>query len=244
MTQAPQWSVMLMPWGRVGSNLCADVLLQSGRVRMENEPLTVIKTQNHGRPVKELSALQMNWLAENVVPPKDDRKLIVKLSALSVAAPDEFIAFLRERPPTLVMMDRRDILATAVSALRAEAFARKLLAETGQASWALKKGMTADVTPTVEAHDLRRFINNILRARRVCEAVAAAMPPALSIFYEDLNADPAGVIAGLVGTLGLEPFPYEMRHLKFTAMPLRKSVANPEVLDEVADAFGLARPEA
>ena len=75
-------------------------------------------------------------------------------------------------------------------------------------------------------------------------AVPQGQAIALSIVYEDLNADPEGVIAGLVSALGLEPFPYELRHLKFTAMPLRQSIANPEVLDEVADEFGLARPEA
>jgi hypothetical protein len=239
MTGPPDVSVILMPWGRVGSNLCADILLQSRCIRLENEPLTVIQTQNPGIGREELAALQMKWLHDNVQPREDVRKIVLKLSALSISSPEAFIAFLRETNATLVMMDRRDVLATAVSALRAREFARKNLAETGTALWALKNGMTADVKPLMDAAVLRRFINNILGAKLVCETIAAAVPVRATILYEDLNNHLEAEIARLVEAVGLEPFTYEVRHLKFTPMPLRQSVANPDVLEKVAAEFGL-----
>ena len=239
MTGAPDVSVILMPWGRVGSNLCADILLQSMRIKLENEPLTVIQTQNPGIGREELASLQMKWLRDNVQPREDAKKIVLKLSALSVSNPEEFIAFLRETSATLVMMDRRDVLATAVSGLRAHEFARKNLAETGTALWALKKGMTANVKPLIDAAVLRSFINNILEAKLVCETIAAAVPVRATILYEDLNDHLEAVIAHLVEIVGLEPFTYEVRHLKFTPMPLRESVANPDVLEKVAAEFGL-----
>lgn len=232
-------SVLLMPWGRVGSNVCTDILLQSMRVHIENEPLTVIEAQNPNIGREQLGAIQMKWLNENVQRRDDAEKIVLKLSALSIAEPEAFIKFLQETDATIIMMDRRDVLATAVSALRAAEYAKKSLADTGAAIWGLSEGMKADFKPLVEITDLRRAINNILKGRRICETIAAAIPVRITIWYEDLNQHFQTEVSRLIEALGLEPFTYEIRHVKFTPMPLRQAVANPAILKEVATEFNL-----
>lgn len=233
------WAVLLMPWGRVGSNLCVDILLQSQNVRLENEPLTVIKANHPDASDEQLAAWQMDWLERNVSPAPDGQRLIVKVAANSIADPSAFTRFLVERKARLIMMDRRNVMATVVSALRAEEYARQEELATGVAAWSLAKGKTADIMPEISVRGLRTGVRNVLSSRRICDSITSVIAPRATIWYEDLAGDLDAEVARLTAAVGLEPFPYEVRYAKFTPMALREAVANPELIDQVAAEFGL-----
>lgn len=233
------WAVILMPWGRVGSNLCVDILLQSHKVRLENEPLTVIKASHPDASDEQLAAYQMEWLERNVGASPDGLRLVVKVAANSIADPVAFTRFLVEHNARLVLMDRRDVMATVVSALRAEKYALQQEAETGVAEWSLAKGKTADIVPDVSLRGLRTGVRNVLSSRKICDSITAAIAPCATIWYEDLAKDLDMEVARLTAAVGLEPFPYEVRTAKFTPMSIHQSVANPVLIDQVAAEFGL-----
>ena len=239
-TEGIDWAVILMPWGRVGSNLCVDILLQSHMVRLENEPLTVNKASHPDASDQQLAAYQMEWLEDNVSKSPEGQRLIVKVAANSIADPPAFTRFLAERNARLVLMDRRDVMATVVSALRAEEYARKQEVETGVAAWSLARGKTADIIPEITLRGLRTGVRNVLSSRRICDSITSVIPPRATIWYEDLARDLDAEVARLTAAVGLTPFPYEVRYAKFTPMPLREAVANPKIIDNVAAEFGLS----
>jgi len=208
-------------------------------VRLENEPLTVIKASHPDATDQQLAAHQMEWLESNVSPSNDGQRLIVKVAANSIADPSAFTRFLEQRKARLIMMDRRNVMATVVSALRAEEYARQEERETGVAAWSLAKGKTADIMPEISLRGLRTGVRNVLSSRRICDEITSVIPPRATILYEDLARDLDAEVARLTAAVGLEPFPYEVRYAKFTPMPLREAVANPQLIDQVAAEFGL-----
>lgn len=229
----PAWTLLLMPWGRVGSNLCLDVFKQSDMAVTFNEPLTGIRTKNPGVEEDALWRMQRAWLSEHVLGHAGEKRLIVNVSAVSVADISGFTEFLAESGAQVIILDRKSDLRTAISVLRARAYARVQQERTGRERWKVLPGEEVNVLPEVQANELRSIISLIRKGRTRCGNVAARLG-AFTYYYEDILIDSSGFFLDLFEKVGLDVFPYKLRHSKLTPIEWETAVSNPELVAQVA----------
>lgn len=212
---------LVMPWGRVGSNLILDILAQSpevraGRIKVSGEPLTRIRTK--ARNNMHTFARQLVWLLRH--------DAIISVSAHSLVSPNVLATVMRG---PAVYLDRRDIVRTAVSVIRARAYAKAHAELHGSETWAVRPGRMIQVLPRVEAGTLLRYIEVIEAARRKMDILRKRLPGP-TIWYEDILADLDGVLSTVWSTFGLAPHGYAMPSIKATPEDLRAAVSNPDEL--------------
>lgn len=232
---------IIMPWGRVGSNLVVSVLGQNCRVSIANEPTTGIRSRN--RDLRSSFAVDRDQLAylrgfpdQKAIGPAS-RKLPlrgVKLSHRSFVSPMSAYAVLREKGFRIVAMDRDNHLKTAISQIRAEQRAK---AGDQPGAWSVPRDAAAPGASTIPP-DLA------LRRARAFAGASAQMHDYLAHFfgddllkirYEDLNVDPKPVIFSIARYLGLDlDKGFDLPHQKATDDDLSRSVSN---WDEVRAVF-------
>src|SRR5207249_2254561 len=125
--------MMLMPWGRVGSNLIFDILTQSGPIKLDNENLILIRN----------AAEQVAWLSNfyEVGSTNPSRPYIgSKQNLFSIRDWESFSLLLVEYEIRIVRFRRENIVKTAVSQIRAEQYAERTLAQSGVARWGVLRG--------------------------------------------------------------------------------------------------------
>ena len=101
--------LVLMPWGRVGSNLLINILRQSREFKLANEPMTGIKSRNRQAGEAEIARLQMEWFNEFFDELTGNGESGgAKLSMASVADRDAFVRGLQDRGLARVSIPARD----------------------------------------------------------------------------------------------------------------------------------------
>lgn len=230
----PKLFALLMPWGRVGSNMVAESMNGWRRIHIENEPATRIKTfgLQDRLSLEEIQTRQLEHL-ESFVGAGHPRVLAagLKLSHRSLIDPEQYLGRLAEHGFSLIVMLRENFLKCAVSQVRADARARnpERFSQTWESPWAVaarepKPGqMPVDVNLTLRlAAEFEQHHGAVLD--RVHKTFGEQF---LRIEYAQLAADPERVLADIYSYLNIQrPRNILIPHRKATSEDLREDISN------------------
>jgi hypothetical protein len=172
--------MIMMPWGRVGSNLIFSSLGQVvGPIarRLVNENFNRLR-----EPGEQLSWTRTFYTAEDNPPLVGSKQNI-----LSVGDREGLSDLLTELSVPLIRLRRENVLKVAVSQLRAEIYAARSLAQTGVRAW----GVRADHEPLgPEPLDPQRFLQVATHAK-LADGMLNDFSPAtrtMNIDYKQLHS--------------------------------------------------------
>lgn len=187
--------MILMPWGRVGSNVLMNNIAQICAIKerkFENENFNDIVGAEG----------QIRWAGEFYRNLRGLKLVGSKQNILSIADVDGLSAFLAETSVQLIRLRRRNIVKVAVSQLRAELYAAYSMAQSGVALWGVPSGSQplgpAELDPAC-------FLEILTTAKRADDLLVKFNPQtrAIDIEYEELKCDPEGVAERICRWLGL-----------------------------------------
>lgn len=222
-------TLLLMPWGRVGSNM-VNAALSELRVGVFNETLTGIESRNAGQPQSVIVDAQITWLSERLAPQALDGPTFLNHAAISTPDPGRMREWIRHRSPQLVTLDRADDAAVALSSARAEAWIAQGQASGEKRNWSISR--RAEFRPRIDPEILRRNLEIVREGRRIMAGLVAGLP-VLGLYYEDLVADMAGAMAAILRQAGIGWGPFSIRTSRFGSDRLAQMVANPDELAAV-----------
>lgn len=242
MTKTQGRFVLLMPWGRVGSNLVAATLVRRPDVRIDNEPTTRIRTYGERDGVsKRDQARQQLAELESFLDDGDETHIVgLKLSYRSLIEPRAYLLRLREGGVPLVLMSRENHLKCAVSQLRARARAEAEDA-TWQSPWAVRSQEPKPGPISLDPDEVIRLTKLFKRlhgeTRKSVHAVYG--DDWLAVEYADLAAGPEAQIGRICDWVGLDRREVaDLPHRKATSDTLAEDVTNFEDLARAARAAG------
>ncbi len=218
--------MIVMPWGRVGSNLVlAGVQRRARRAYgpdgflIANEPLNQIRE----------GSAQLQWMQDHYRA-RDGLMLVGSKHAVrAMADPPAIAAACRELDVQLIVMHRLNLVKVAVSQIRAEQYAEKTKVETGRAQWGVKLGSEGLGSTAIDPDVLIARIGFMAEATETLLRVFGE-PSNLMLAYEDVLADPLAAIDRVSTVLSLELTPVELAFQKATSSDLREDVTNFEDL--------------
>ena len=210
--------MLLMPWGRVGSNLLFAILRQSAPMKLANESLNALRTADE----------QASWFGdfyETDAPAPPHAFIGSKQNMLAVRDDARMAGAIRDAGVRVVRLRRRNLVKAAVSQIRAEEYAQKMERETGERPWAVKKGRPT-LGPSMVDPDLLMKRIGIMEGcdRRLSDAFAPA--EALDIEYEDINAALDAVVGRLRDHLGVPQTAFKVPFDKATPDRLEDAIVN------------------
>ena len=219
--------MMLMPWGRVGSNLLFAILRQSAPMKLANENLIQLRTAPEQMSwFKEFYELDAEFPSRPHIGSKQNLRAIRDLDALQRA--------LTENNVRVVRLRRKNFAKAAISQIRAEIYAKQTEQETGVAAWGVKRGAKT-LGPTVIDPDLllRRIGIMVEYDSKLMNAFAA--PDVLDIEYEEINGSLDGVVTRLRDFLEIPQKAFSPPFDKATPDRLADAVTNfPEIQARLA----------
>ncbi len=232
---------ILMPWGRVGSNLVVGVLGEYGRIGIASEPTTQLQTRYrdvpHGHFLTDRDQIAYLRAFPEVdafgLPALRGRPAGMKLSHISLVSPYAAHAVLAERGFRIVAMYRDNHIKTAISQIRAE-----MRAYAGRKdAWSVsRKARPPGPMKVRVALALARARTCARSAQQMRDYLAHFHPQGcLDIRYEELNAAPHDTIRRIADHVGVAlPADFVLPYRKATEDDLSLSVTNWE---EVRAAF-------
>jgi len=219
---------MLMPWGRVGSNLIFDILAQYRRIKLDNETLIL----------KATAAEQANWLNTfyEIGSSKTTRPHIgSKQNLLSIRDWDSFSSLLTECGIRIVRFRRDNIIKTALSQIRAEQYAERTLLESGIGRWGVLTGHKP-LEPTAVDPDILLSRTKIIESqqRRLMDSFYGQR--VLDIEYEEIRCSLDMLMKRLRDFLELPSKPFMLKFDKATPDDLKTAIVNfGEVQEKLSD---------
>lgn len=236
---------LLMPWGRVGSNLVSALLQDRPGLVLQNEPTTRIRTlgERNRVPRHEQAAQQLKELERLLMVSGRYQWTGLKLSHRSLLQPSDYLGRLLAAGSRLVLMTRGNHLRCAVSQMRALERARS--GKSGLRSpWGVRaseqKPGPSEIDPN-EAVRLTRLFGR-LEAATLASVRQVFGTDWLAVEYADLAADPGIVLADICDWIGMPRFEVTaLPYRKATADDLADDVLNHAALVEVVTDAGLER---
>jgi len=219
--------MLLMPWGRVGSNLLISILRQSAPMKLANENLNSLRTA-------EEQAAWFSAFYEQGASRPAHAFIGSKQAMMAIRDVPAMAAALRRAQVRVVRLRRDNLVKAAVSQMRAEAHAEKLRRETGEGAWAIKKGMEP---PGPMALDIDLLLKRIAIMERQHQALMSAFAPedVLDIEYEEINSALDDVVQRVRDYLGVPQKAYDVPFIKATPDRLEDALVN---YDEVVAKLG------
>jgi hypothetical protein len=224
---------LLMPWGRVGSNLMAAALSRQPGIALANEPTTRIRTdaQREGWSEAQVRRAQFDQLAAFHAEHAGRRRAAgLKLSHRSLSEPLAYLTRLRAMDFLPVAMVRENTLKCAVSQMRAQARSRAGAAGGGWRSpWAIGADEPKPGPAPLDPAEAIRLAGVFAEAQETMDRTLARVfgSDVLRVEYRDLAADPEGEVARVFAHLGLDaPERLELAHRKATSDDLSEDVTN------------------
>lgn len=218
---------LLMPWGRVGSNLIFDILLQQKCFKVGgNEPFSAF-----GSELNSSADLQMSWLSTFL---SDNQKGLVKSSVQSILNHSGFIKKINEFDSKVVFVNRKNIIKTTISIIKARRYSEWHSTNFGTPSWATKTGRSLDEKLLVNVNN---FIETLMIVQRAVDTFKEYTTnlSGLTVWYEDLQADIDSQLSRIFEFIEIEKGPYKVNHLKAVPDDISLAVANvQELKDAVA----------
>lgn len=177
-------AIVLMPWGRVGSNLLMGYLRKCEKGKFANETFNGIKD----------GGAQLAWLNEFYA--EDISLTCCKQNVLSINDNPAVSAFLAENDVKVVRMFRRNLFKATLSQIRAEQYAEKTKEETGSPMWAVPKEAQPLDSTYVDPEIFVRRYKVFEDQTEVLKSVYASNVHH-DVNYEDLNANMKPTLAGI-----------------------------------------------
>lgn len=230
---------IIMPWGRVGSNLVTSTLTSECGVVVANEPTTVIRSQARESGPDgffKVDIQQTDYLsgfpdvAEFPIRGFRQGAKGMKISHQSLISPMMAYSIIKSRNFKVVSMIRQNHIKAAISQIRAEQRASKKI---GTGAWSVpaasKMPKATHIDPQQAITRAARFAANTAQMLDYIDHFFSDR--ALRVTYEDLNQDPHVEVNKIISFLGYElPENYKLPHRKATSDDLSQSVLNwPEV---------------
>lgn len=233
----PKRLALMMPWGRVGSNLLVSQLktsLFSKRIRFANEPL------NRTREI----AHQLSWLRDFYAPGSDAEVLVGSKHAIRIFSDRERLADLfAELGLMLIRQRRANFVKVAVSQVRAKLYADHTKDLTGRALWGVHKGNKPLLPLPLDAEAFMAVIGEIAAADEMLMAFSPACRT-YDLEYETLKAEPEATARDVLAWLDITPDrETEVRFDKATPDRLAEAVPNLDELRKAVLANGFAHLE-
>lgn len=214
--------MVVMPWGRVGSNLLMSYLNAMKAPKTANESFNKLRERDE----------QLAWLKKFYCSPVANPNCEIissKQSMLAIADVNAIEQFVLDYDVKIVRMFRRDPVRTVISQIRAKQYADKTKAETGSAQWAVKKGAeplgASEIDIKALAHRLQVIEDQNVRL----EAAFLASNP-FDVVYEDFRTQIRKTWNELSRYLGLRIVPFRPPFRKATPDDLESVITN---FDEV-----------
>lgn len=212
--------MLLMPWGRVGSNLLVSILRQTRGMKISGEYLNRLRTAEE----------QLAWLNEHyeIGAAEPSRRFIgSKQNMRALRDADALKRFLKANGLAVVRLRRDNFVKSAVSQMRAAEYAQQAQRENREAGWFLKSG-SEPLGPTRIDPELLMERIALMEGAQARLMDAFAPDEVLDVEYEEIRGDVAGVTARMRAHIGLPDTPYEIAHSKFTPDDLKAAIANYE----------------
>ena len=187
--------MIIMPWGRVGSNLLFSSIEDAAhgrKPRFANENFIAIKDPKQ----------QIEWTREFYGRADGFDLVGTKQNIFSVRNLEDMGNLLADIGVRLIRMRRANLVKVAISQLRAELYAERNLALRGFSTWGVRQGQEP-LGPVVLKP--QRFLRAVARARDA-DALLAQFAPAVATIeteYREIQADPSGVTARVCEWLGM-----------------------------------------
>lgn len=211
--------MLLMPWGRVGSNLLVAILRQLVPMKLDNERFNQLKTD----------VQQKAWLNEFYeigAEPASRPYIGSKQNVLAIRDFDAMRKRLADNSIRVVRLRRDNIVKTAISQMRAEQYAEMMERETGRRPWAIRPG---DETLGPTAIDPDILVRRIELIERMQERLMTGFSSdeVLDLEYEAINNRLRRAVRQLCRFLDV-PFdrPFRVPHIKATPDDLETAVTN------------------
>lgn len=220
--------IILMQWGRVGSNLLLNIIGQSRTATLANERFNTIRTLPE----------QLAWYETHFAAPAPGRTMVgTKENVLALADPGILADRFRADGLRIIRMRRDNLVKAAVSQMRAEAYAALTKERDGTARWAVRREEEPLGPVALDPEVLLRRIGHMSRARA---ALLDLFRPeeVLDVEYERLLADLPAVVADTRRHLGLPARPFDVPFRKATPDDLRAALSNYEEVAEAVRAAG------
>jgi len=214
--------ILLMPWGRVGSNLLFEILRQSAPMKLANETFNRLRTADE----------QAEWFRDfyEVDAAAPSRAFIgSKQAMMAVRDVPATVAMLRGAGVRVVRLRRDNLVKAAVSQMRAEDHAEKTRRETGEAPWAIRKGLPPPGPSVLDAELLVKRIG-IMERQHAALMTAFAPEEVLDIDYEEINGALDDAVRRLRDYLDVPQKEYKVPFVKATPDSLDEAITN---FDEV-----------
>lgn len=210
--------MLVMPWGRVGSNLLFAILRQSAPMKLANETFNTLKT------AREQEAWFHDFYEVAGAPP--DRKYIgSKQSVRAMRDLPIMEGLLRDHSVRVVRLRRDNIVKAAISQIRAEQYAKQTERETGVGAWAVKKGDVplgpTEIDPNVlvpRTEIMEKFQSSMMNSFQGIDV--------LDIEYEEINSSLDDVVTRMRDFLGAPQSHFKVPFEKATPDNLRTAIAN------------------
>ena len=221
---APARLLILMPWGRVGSNWLLMMLKDSF-------PETATRWRNEPFILKQDPAAQMAILSGHYAADDPEIELIGCKSSIRVVTDLDMLARQSERLGLSIVRHRRDnLIKVAVSVIRGRRYAERTKERYGRQIWGVLKG--DDPLPPVDI-DPDEFVRALRNVVKTDEALRSFTPecPIYDLEYRKLKGDPDGVKDEILGWLGIAAqCPSKARFSKATPDSLATAVPNLDAL--------------
>lgn len=223
----PEKVILLMPWGRVGSNLIFDILLQQKYfVGGGNEPFSKADSE-----LSTSAELQMSWL-DNFLG-RNDRGL-VKISVQSILNHSDFIEKISQFNSKIIFVDRKNIIKIAISIIKARRYSEWHSSNFGTPSWAIQAGRSLDEKLHIDAKDFLWTLKLVQRSVDIFKKYTTNLI-GLTVWYEDLQVDMDSQLTRIFEFLEVEKRPYKINHIKAVPDDISLAVAN---IQELKDSVG------
>lgn len=217
--------MLVMPWGRVGSNLLMNMLGQ--RVR-KTRPKDRIAFANETINGIEGHEDQLAWcrefyrLGETVAP---DAFICSKQNVRAMASAQSLLSSLAAGGVCLLRLRRTDFVKAAVSQIRAEIYAQHTREKDGVARWAVRTGESGLDAVPIEPDLLLERVRIMDEAdRKLREATEGCA--VYDVEYEEIRRDPEAVLDAVTDHLGLAKAPVNIPFAKATPDDLALAISN------------------
>ncbi|MEO1306740.1 MAG: hypothetical protein AAFV38_02100 [Pseudomonadota bacterium] len=228
---APSKFALMMPWGRVGSNLVVSALNAAPGIRVLNEPTTVIRSkgQSAGLTLNEIADQQNEHLEEFIQNPPDHTAGL-KLAYQSIVQKTAYLEKMAKADFKLVLMVRKNFLKCAISQVRAlDRAQNKAKSDQWASPWAVKmnepkpEATEIDIEKAIKLSD--RF--EALHYEMLGRVNAVFGRNYLHVEYGELVEDPEKGIRGVFSFLSREePESIKISHRKATSDRLQDDILN------------------
>jgi LPS sulfotransferase NodH len=220
---------LLMPWGRVGSNLIFDILWQQKCFKVGgNEPFSAL-----GSELNTSADLQMSWLNKFLF---ENQKGLLKSSVQSILNHSDFIEKINEFDAKIIFVNRKNIIKTAISIVKARRYSEWHASNFGTPSWATKAGRTLDEKLYVD-------VNNFIETLKLVQGAVDTFKKyttnliGLTVWYEDLQVDVDSQLSRIFEFIEIEKGPYKVNHLKAVPDDISLAVENVQELKDSVGAY-------